>query len=155
MNIAMLVIGIILLVFAVFLIVAVLMQQGKSHNLSGTIAGGAETFFGKTKGQSINKKLSVLTTVVAIIFVVLVCAVYVMQPNSESQGQINSFSDMWEVLFGDDEAEAIVDDAHDHDGDGKPDHAADEHKDEDKKTEDTTKADETTKAPEETTAAAE
>ena len=150
MNIAMLVIGIILLVFAVFLIVAVLMQQGKSHNLSGTIAGGAETFFGKTKGQSINKKLSVLTTVVAIIFVVLVCAVYVMQPNSESQGQINSFSDMWEVLFGDDEAEAIVDDDkadnHDHDGDGKPDHAADEHKDEDKKTEDTTKADDTTKA---------
>ena len=155
MNIAMLVIGIILLVFAVFLIVAVLMQQGKSHNLSGTIAGGAETFFGKTKGQSINKKLSVLTTVVAAIFVVLVCAVYVMQPNSESQGQINSFSDMWEVLFGDDEAEAIVDDEdkadghdHDHDGDGKPDHAADEHKDEDKKTEDTTKADETTKAAE-------
>ena len=151
MNIAMLVIRIILLVFAVFLIVAVLMQQGKSHNLSGTIAGGAETFFGKTKGQSINKKLSVLTTVVAAIFVVLVCAVYVMQPNSESQGQINSFSDMWEVLFGDDEAEAIVDDEkveHDHDGDGKPDHAADEHKDEDKKTEDTTKADETTKAAE-------
>ena len=151
MNIAMLVIGIILLVFAVFLIAAVLMQQGKSHNLSGTIAGGAETFFGKTKGQSINKKLSVLTTVVAVIFVVLVCAVYVMQPNSESQGQINSFSDMWEVLFGDDEAEAIVDDEkveHDHDGDGKPDHAADEHKDEDKKPEDTTKADETTKAAE-------
>ena len=158
MNIAMLVIGIILLVFAVFLIAAVLMQQGKSHNLSGTIAGGAETFFGKTKGQSINKKLSVLTTVVAIVFVVLVCTVYIMQPNTEAQGEINSFSDMWEVLFGDDEAEAIVDDEkveHDHDGDGKADHAADEHKDEDKKPEDTTKADETTKAPEETTAAAE
>ncbi len=159
MNIAMLVIGIILLVFAVFLIVAVLMQQGKSHNLSGTIAGGAETFFGKSKAQSINKKLSVLTTVVAIVFVVLVCTVYVMQPTTETQGEINSFSDMWEVLFGDGEAEAIVDDEdkadnHDHDGDGKADHAADEHKDEDKKTEDTTKADETTKAPEETTAAA-
>ena len=148
MNIAMLVIGIILLVFAVFLIAAVLMQQGKAHNLSGTIAGGAETFFGKTKGQSINKKLSVLTTIVAVIFVVLVCAVYVMQPNSESQGQINSFSDIWEVIFGDDKAEAIVDEddktvEHDHDGDGKADHDADEHKDESK---DTTKADETTAA---------
>ena len=122
MNIAMLVIGIILLVFALFLIVAVLMQQGKAHNLSGAIAGGAETFFGKSKAQTMNKKLSVLTTVVAIVFALLVCAVYVMQPNSESQGQINSFSDMWEVLFGDDEAEAIVDDAHDHDGDGTADH---------------------------------
>ncbi len=159
MDIAMLVIGIILLVFAVFLIAAVLMQQGKSHNLSGTIAGGAETFFGKTKGQSINKKLSVLTTVVAIVFVVLVCTVYIMQPTTETQGEINSFSDIWEVLFGEGEAEAIVDDEdkaddHDHDGDGKADHDADDHKAEDKKPEDTTKADETTKAPEETTAVA-
>ena len=138
MNIAMLVIGIILLVFAVFLIAAVLMQQGKAHNLSGTIAGGAETFFGKTKGQSINKKLSVLTTIVAVIFVVLVCAVYVMQPNTKAEGQINSFSDMWEVIFGDDKAEAIKDEddkavEHDHDGDGKADHDADDHKDEDTK----------------------
>ena len=82
------VIGIILLVFAVFLIVAVLMQQGKSHNLSGTIAGGAETFFGKSKAQTINKKLSVLTTVVAIVFVLLVSTVYVMQDT----GDINGFS---------------------------------------------------------------
>lgn len=88
MTIAQIVIGIILLVFAVFLIVAVLMQQGKSHNLSGTIAGGAETFFGKSKAQTINKKLSVLTTVVAIVFVLLVSTVYVMQDT----GDINGFS---------------------------------------------------------------
>ena len=88
MTTAQIVIGIILLVFAVFLIVAVLMQQGKSHNLSGTIAGGAETFFGKFKAQTINKKLSVLTTVVAIVFVLLVSTVYVMQDT----GDINGFS---------------------------------------------------------------
>ncbi|MGM9635085.1 MAG: preprotein translocase subunit SecG [Candidatus Avispirillum sp.] len=88
MTTAQIVIGIILLVFAVFLIVAVLMQQGKSHNLSGTIAGGAETFFGKSKAQTINKKLSVLTTVVAIVFVLLVGTVYVMQDT----GDINGFS---------------------------------------------------------------
>ena len=88
MTTAQIVIGIILLVFAVFLIVAVLMQQGKSHNLSGTIAGGAETFFGKSKAQTINKKLSVLTTVVAIVFVPLVSTVYVMQDT----GDINGFS---------------------------------------------------------------
>ena len=88
MTTAQIVIGIILLVFAVFLIVAVLMQQGKSHNLSGTIAGGAETFFGKSKAQTINKKLTVLTTVVAIVFVLLVSTVYVMQDT----GDINGFS---------------------------------------------------------------
>ena len=73
--------GIILLVAALFLIVAVLMQSGKSHNLSGSIAGGAETFFGKTKGKTIDKVLSKVTSVVAVIFVLLVIVVYVIQPN--------------------------------------------------------------------------
>ncbi|MBR6675955.1 MAG: preprotein translocase subunit SecG, partial [Clostridia bacterium] len=94
MTTALLIIGIILLLFALFLIVAVLMQQGKAHNLSGAIAGGAETFFGKSKASSINKKLSILTTVVAIVFVVLVCVVYVLQPNSQKfdWSMLNPFS---------------------------------------------------------------
>lgn len=74
--------GIILLVAALFLIVAVLMQSGKSHNLSGSIAGGAETFFGKTKGKTIDKVLSKVTSVVAVLFVLLVIVVYVIQPNT-------------------------------------------------------------------------
>ncbi len=70
--------GILLLVMSIFLIVAVLFQQGKSHRLPGAIAGGAETFFGKTKSRSINSILSKLTTVVAILFVVVVIIVYIM-----------------------------------------------------------------------------
>ncbi len=130
MEIAMLVIGIILLVFAVFLIIAVLMQQGKAHNLSGAIAGGAETFFGKSKAQTINKKLSVLTTVVAIVFALLVCAVYVMQPSNKefSWDILNPFAsgETEELGSGDEKVE------HDHDGDGVADHDAHEHEDEDK-----------------------
>ena len=73
-------IGIVLIIAAVFLVGAVLMQSGKANNkLSGAIAGGAETFFGKTKGSTIDKKLSKATTIVAIIFVVLVLVSYVMQ----------------------------------------------------------------------------
>ena len=72
-------IGIVLIIAALFLVVSVLMQSGKSHNLSGTIAGGAETFFGKAKGSTIDKKLSKLTTIVAIVFVVLVLVSYLMQ----------------------------------------------------------------------------
>ena len=71
--------GIILMIGAIFLIAAVLMQSGKSHKLSGTIAGGAETFFGKTKGKSIDKLFSKLTTIVSIVFVVLVIVVYIFQ----------------------------------------------------------------------------
>lgn len=75
------VLGIILLIAAVFLVVAVLMQHGKQKGLSGTIAGGAETFFGKTKGKTIDKILSKATTIVAIVFVVIVIAVYAIQPD--------------------------------------------------------------------------
>ncbi len=71
--------GIILIVAAVFLIFAVLMQSGKAKKLSGSIAGGSETFFGKQKGKAIDKILSKLTTIVAVCFVVLVVVVYVIQ----------------------------------------------------------------------------
>lgn len=74
--------AIILLVAAAFLTIAVLMQSGKSHNLSGTIAGGADTFFGKTKGKTIDRVLSKLTTVVAIVFALLVIVVYVIQDDN-------------------------------------------------------------------------
>ena len=70
--------GVVLLVMAVFLVIAVLMQSGKDKRLSGSIAGGTETFFGKTKGQSFDKILSRITTVVSILFGVLVIAMYVV-----------------------------------------------------------------------------
>lgn len=83
--------GIILLLAAIFLIIAVLMQQGKSHNLSGTIAGGAETFFGKSKAQSINKKLSIITSVVAVIFVIIVAVFYATHTEDSYGGSITNY----------------------------------------------------------------
>lgn len=79
--------GIVLIIVSLFLIIAVLMQSGKSKKLSGTIAGGAETFFGKTKGKAIDKLLSKLTTIIAVCFVVLVVVVYVTQdkPNVDAE----------------------------------------------------------------------
>lgn len=79
MDTIQIVLGILLLVTAIFLIVAVLMQNGKSHGLSGAISGGAETFFGKQKGSTIEKRLSKLTTIVAIVFVIIVLVVYIRQ----------------------------------------------------------------------------
>ena len=70
--------GILLLVRSVFLVVAVLMQSGKDKRLSGSIAGGAETFFGKGKCSTMDKLLSKLTTIVAIIFMVIVIAMYII-----------------------------------------------------------------------------
>jgi len=73
--------GSLLIFMALFLVVAVLMQHGKDHRLSGTIAGGAENFFGKTKGQKIDKKLGTLTTIIACVFVVCLLVLYVIQPD--------------------------------------------------------------------------
>jgi len=75
------ILGILLIVMSLFLIVAVLMQHGKSHGLSGTIAGGAETFFGKNKGASVDSMLSKVTTIVAIVFTLVVIVTYVVQDN--------------------------------------------------------------------------
>ena len=70
-----LVLGIVLIVASVFLVVAVLLQSGKSHNLSGSIAGGAETFFGKNKAKTMEGKLALATKVSAGVFIV--CALVI------------------------------------------------------------------------------
>lgn len=58
------------IIIAIVLITIVLMQSGKSAGLSGSIAGGAETFFGKNKGRTIDGILSKCTSVVAILFII-------------------------------------------------------------------------------------
>lgn len=78
MNPIELVMGIVLMVLAVFLVVAVLMQQGKDKKLSGSIAGGADTYYGKGKGNRGDKLLFRLTLIGAILFGVLVVAMYVV-----------------------------------------------------------------------------
>ncbi len=69
-----------LILTGVFVVVAVLLQQGKSKGgLSGTIVGGTRTFYGKDKSMARDGLLSRITTVAAIIFVLLVLAVYFIQ----------------------------------------------------------------------------
>ena len=65
------VVNVIYLVICLILIVSVLLQSGKQAGLSGSIAGGAETFFGKNKAKSWDAILSKLTTVIAILFMIL------------------------------------------------------------------------------------
>ena len=84
------IIGIILLVAAVFLIASVLLQSSKSHKLPGAIAGGAETFFGKTKGSKIDHILEIATGVVAVVFCVLVIVLYVTQETVDYSALIDS-----------------------------------------------------------------
>lgn len=71
MTVHEIILGIILLLLSVAIIVLVLLQEGKSAGLSGAIAGGAETFFGKNKSRTMESKLVLITKIIAISFFVL------------------------------------------------------------------------------------
>ena len=56
---------------SIVLIASVLLQSGNSAGLSGSIAGGAEQLFGNKKSKGYEAILEKITTVGAILFVVL------------------------------------------------------------------------------------
>ncbi|MBQ2897747.1 MAG: preprotein translocase subunit SecG [Clostridia bacterium] len=58
------------IIITVALIILVLMQSGKTQGLSGSIAGGAETFFGKNKGRTLDGILSKITSVLVVLFII-------------------------------------------------------------------------------------
>lgn len=65
------ILGAVLIVLSLVMIIIVLMQQSRSAGLSGAIAGGAETFFGKHKGRTIEAKLAKYTKILGVLFFVL------------------------------------------------------------------------------------
>ena len=71
----------ILLLAALFIVVAVIFQKSGDEGLSGTIAGGSETFYGKEKTASTEKTWFKWTLIVSIVFAVAVLAAYVIQPD--------------------------------------------------------------------------
>ena len=85
------VLGGILILASLILIVAVLRQSGKGKKgLSGAIAGGSDSFFGKNQADSKEKKLAKLTSIVAIIFVVAVIIAFVFQNRFEQTVNLNA-----------------------------------------------------------------
>lgn len=53
-----------------FLIVVILLQRGKTANLSGAISGAADTFLSKGKARAFDEKLPTWTAIVAFLFVI-------------------------------------------------------------------------------------
>ena len=64
------VVRIFLMIASLILIASILLQSGKSAGMSGSIAGGAESVWGRNKGRSYEGKLEKLTTISAIVFVI-------------------------------------------------------------------------------------
>ncbi|MDR3344346.1 MAG: preprotein translocase subunit SecG [Oscillospiraceae bacterium] len=78
MEIHEIVLGVLLLIICVAIVALVLLQEGKSAGLSGAIAGGADTFFGKNKGRTIEQLLVKITRIVAIAFFALVLGTFLL-----------------------------------------------------------------------------
>lgn len=66
MNAVSIILTVLHVILCLGLIAVILLQSGKSAGLSGAIAGGAETFFGKKKG--LDEFLGKVTVVVAVAF---------------------------------------------------------------------------------------
>jgi len=70
------------LIIAAFVIIGVvLFQKSADEGLSGTIAGGADTFYGKDKSAHTDRTLYKWTIIAGIVFAAAVFAVYVLQPD--------------------------------------------------------------------------
>ena len=65
------ILGVLILITSILVVVLVLMQEGRQQGLSGAIAGGAETFFGKSKSRTMEQKLVKYTKILAIVLFVL------------------------------------------------------------------------------------
>lgn len=66
---------VVLLIASVVLIASILMQSGNSDGLSGSIAGGAEQLFGKKKSRGYDALLSRITTVCAVVYIIVSLAI--------------------------------------------------------------------------------
>lgn len=62
-------ISVIHVIVSIIMIASILMQSSKTAGLSGAIGGGAETFFGKNKGRTMDALFARVTEVSAAIFI--------------------------------------------------------------------------------------
>ncbi|MBQ4120605.1 MAG: preprotein translocase subunit SecG, partial [Clostridia bacterium] len=81
LNVIEIIMLVLIVVAAAVLTIAVLLQKSKGQGMSSAISGtSSETYYGKGKGGSREKKLNKLTMVLAIFFAVVVLAFCIIQP---------------------------------------------------------------------------
>ena len=73
-----LILTIVHVILAVLLTAVVLFQSGSQEGLSGSISGGAETFFGKNKARSMDGILAKCTAIVSVLFIVTSIVLFII-----------------------------------------------------------------------------
>ncbi|HAN21497.1 MAG TPA: preprotein translocase subunit SecG [Clostridiales bacterium] len=88
------IIGGILIIIAIFLVAVIMMQQSKRRGLSGVLSGSSsDTYFGKNKAKTKEKMFSKFTTVLGILFAILVFTLYVMHTVIQNKDETSSTDD--------------------------------------------------------------
>lgn len=72
---------ILFVIVSLALVVLVLMQEGKSAGLTGSINGMADTYWGKNKGRSLEGKLVKITRILVVVFFVLAIVLNIINKN--------------------------------------------------------------------------
>ena len=70
--------GAVLIVASIIITIIVLMQEGRSSNLSGVIGGNSESYCNKSKGMTNEKKLERVTKWFITFFFILVLAAFLV-----------------------------------------------------------------------------
>ncbi len=65
------------ILICVVLVILVVFQEGNDKGM-GVIGGGADTFFGKEKGRTMDSKLKKFTAILATVFAVLTVILYLI-----------------------------------------------------------------------------
>jgi protein translocase SecG subunit len=85
----------VLLLAAVFIVIAVLFQKSTDEGLSGTIAGGnSETYYGKDKSKHTDKLWFKWTLIASLVFAVAVILTYIIQPDYYAAPGVNQWQEL-------------------------------------------------------------
>ena len=77
MQIIAIILAVLDILVCIALVILVVFQEGNDKGL-GVIGGGADTFFGKEKGRTLDSKLKRFTSVLAIAFVLVTLALFLI-----------------------------------------------------------------------------
>ena len=78
MDIALIIIGAIVMLLSVVIILVVLLQEGRRQGINGAISGGADTFLSRGKAKAVDAILAKWTKFIAIGFMALIIAANVV-----------------------------------------------------------------------------
>ena len=68
------ILGVLLILFALVIIAVILLQEGRRSGVAGAVSGGADTFLSKNKAHTLSAKLQKITKYITIVFMLLVIA---------------------------------------------------------------------------------